>query len=79
LGLFYLITLWAAKAKVAAMLHPRSAAWYEGRPDLQRRIATSDACYERPDFINVPKTHKPWEFPPPCLLQRLTEAICYAT
>jgi DDE superfamily endonuclease len=28
LGLFSLITLWAAEAKVALMLHPRSAAWY---------------------------------------------------
>jgi hypothetical protein len=28
LGLFSLISLWATEAKVAAMLLPRSAAWY---------------------------------------------------
>ena len=28
LGLFSLVTLWAAEAKIVAALHPRSAAWY---------------------------------------------------
>jgi hypothetical protein len=83
LGLFSLITLWAAEAKVAVALHPRSTAWYTKQaPTFSDAIANvrrvlwdvRDAPYlstsrQTPDIVKIPAA----------VLQRLTGALCYAT
>jgi hypothetical protein len=80
LGLFSLITLWAADAKVAAVLHPRSAAWY-----VKDELTFSDAIATvRRVLWSVPNLSTSRQNPetveiPLRLLQRLTEALCYAT
>ncbi|MGH8836216.1 MAG: IS701 family transposase [Actinomycetes bacterium] len=80
LGLFSLITLWAAEAKVAAMLHPRSAAWY-----VKDDLTFSDAIATvRRVLWGIPNLSTSRQNPetveiPAALLQRLTEALCYAT
>jgi len=80
LGLFSLITLWAADAKVAAILHPRSAAWY-----VKDELTFSDAIATvRRVLWSVPNLSTSRQNPetveiPVALLQRLTEALCYAT
>jgi DDE superfamily endonuclease len=80
LGLFSLLTLWAADAKVAAMLHPRSAAWY-----VKDDLTFSDAIAAvRRVLWGVPNLSTSRKNPemvqiPTALLKRLTEAVCYAT
>ena len=81
LGLFSLITLWAAEAKVELMLHPRSAAWY-----AKDGLTFSDAVATvRRVLWGVPNLSISWKNPqtveiPAALLQRLlTEAVCHAT
>jgi len=51
-GLFSLVTLWAAEAKGAAALHPRSAAWYvKDEPTFSDAIATvRRVLWTVPDF-----------------------------
>jgi hypothetical protein len=80
LGLFSLITLWAAEAKVATALHPRSAAWY-----VKDELTFSDAIatvrrvlWSVPNLSTSRKNADTVEIPI-ALLQRLTEALCYAT
>ncbi|MBO0756695.1 MAG: transposase [Bradyrhizobiaceae bacterium] len=78
LGLFSLITLWAAEAKAA--LHPRFTAWYaKEEPTFSDAIATVrrvlwafpnfSISRKRPDNVEIPGA----------LLQRLMEAVCFAT
>ncbi len=80
LGLFSLLTLWAADAKVAAMLHPRSAAWY-----VKDDLTFSDAIAAvRRVLWGVPNLSTSRKNPemvqiPTALLKKLTEAVCYAT
>jgi hypothetical protein len=80
LGLFSLLTLWAAEAKVAALLFPRSAMWY-----FKIELTFSDVIAAvRRVLWNVPNLSMSRKTPqtveiPAALLQRLTEAICYAT
>lgn len=80
LGLFSLITLWAAEARVAALLHPRSAAWY-----VKDNLTFSDAIatvrrvfWDVPNLSTSRKNQQTVKIPT-TLLQRLTEALCYAT
>jgi len=80
LGLFSLITLWAADAKVATALHPRSAAWY-----VKDELTFSDAIaavrrvlWSVPNLSTSRKNPETVEIPT-ALLQRLLEALCYAT
>jgi hypothetical protein len=80
MGLFSLITLWAAEAKVMAVLQPRSAAWY-----VKDELTFSDAIatvrrvlWGTPNLSTSRKTPDTIEIPI-ALLQRLTEALCYAT
>jgi hypothetical protein len=80
LGLFSLITLWAAEAKIAATLHPRSAAWY-----VKDSLTFSDAVAAvRRVLWDVQNLSTSRSNPenveiPAALLQRLVEAACYAT
>lgn len=79
LGLFSLITLWAAEAKAITALHARSAAWYvKDEPTFSDSIA----CVRRM-LWSVPNLTLSRQSPdnveiPLALLQRLTEALCYA-
>ena len=80
LGLFSLITLWTAEAKVTAVLQPRSAAWY-----VKDELTFSDAIatvrrvlWSAPNLSTSRKGRDTIEIPI-ALLQRLTEALCYAT
>ena len=79
-GLFSLITLWATEAKVVAMLHPRSAAWYvKDDPTFSDAIATvRRVLWDMPNLSTSRQNPETVEIPA-ALLQRLTEALCYAT
>lgn len=78
LGLFSLITLWAAEAKTA--LHPRIAAWYAKEdPTFSDAIATvRRVLWAFPNFSISRKTPENVEIQG-ALLQRLMEAVCFAT
>jgi len=80
LGLFSLITLWAAEAKVVTILHPRSAAWYvKDELTFSNAIATvRRVLWAVPNLSTSRKNPETVEIPV-ALLQRLTEALCYAT
>ena len=80
LGLFSLVTLWAAEAKIVAALHPRSAAWY-----IKDEMTFSDALASVRRVLwglpNLPISRLNPENVkiPAALLQRLLEAVCYTT
>ena len=81
--LFLVITLWAAEAKVIAALLPGSYLWYnEGAPTFSdaiaavrcilwgvRAVSNISTSQENPDPV---KLHT-------AIMQRLTEALCFAT
>jgi len=79
LGLFSLVTLWAADARIAAATHPRAAAWY-----VKEAITFSDALATvRRTLWDVPN----FQISRPCstsveipgaLLERLLQAVCYS-
>jgi hypothetical protein len=78
LGLFSLITLWAAEAK--ATLLPRTAAWYAKEdPTFSDAIATvRRVLWAFPNFSMSRKRPENVEIPG-ALLQRLIEAVCFTT
>jgi hypothetical protein len=78
LGLFSLITLWAAEAKAA--LHPRTAVWYaKEEPTFSDAIATvRRMLWAFPNFSISRKRPENVEIPG-ALLQRLIEAVCFTT
>jgi len=80
LGLFSLVTLWAAEAKIVVTLHPRSAAWY-----VKDAMTFSDALatvrrvlWDLPNLSTSRQNPKNVEIPA-ALLERLLEAVCYTT
>jgi len=79
-GLFSLVTLWAAEAKGAAALHPRSAAWYvKDEPTFSDAIATvRRVLWTVPDF-SISRLNPENVEISAALLQRLIEAVCYTT
>jgi hypothetical protein len=78
LGLFSLITLWAAEAK--DILHARPAAWYAKKdPTFSDAIATvRRILWAVPNFSTSRIKPENAEIPA-AVLQRLMEAVCYAT
>jgi hypothetical protein len=78
LGLFSLITLWAAEAKDA--LRPRMAAWYvKDHATFSDVIATvRRILWAFPNFSTSRKTPDNAEIPA-ALLQRLIKAVCFTT
>jgi hypothetical protein len=79
LGLFSLVTLWAADPAIVASLHPRSAAWYhKSEPSFSDAIAAVrrllwtvpnfSMSRQGPDSVEIPTA----------LWERLTDALCYA-
>jgi len=79
LGLFSLVTLWAADPAIVASLHPRSAAWYHKcEPSFSDAIAAL-----RRHLWTVPNLSMSRQGPdsveiPTALWERLTDALCYA-
>ncbi len=80
LGLFSLVTLWAAEAKIVVTLHPRSAAWY-----VKDAMTFSDALatvrrvlWDLPNLSTSRQNPENVEIPA-ALLERLLEAVCYTT
>jgi hypothetical protein len=80
LGLFSLITLWAAKAKIAAALHPRSAAWYsKNEPTFSDALATVRRILWSFPNLSISRLNPANVEIPTALLERLLEAVCYTT
>jgi len=78
LGLFSLITLWAAEAKLAATLHPRSAAWYvKDDPTFSDAIATVRRVLWTTPNLSMSRSNPENVEIPAVLLQRLIDAVCY--
>jgi hypothetical protein len=82
-GLFSLITLFAAEAKLAAALHPRSSAWY-----TKEAVTFSDAIAtvrrvlwdaRQPPNLATSRQSQDIIKIPAAILQGLTDALCYAT
>jgi len=79
LGLFSLVTLWAADPAIVASLHPRSAAWYHKcEPSFSDAIAAL-----RRHLWTVPNLSMSRQGPdsveiPTALWERPTDALCYA-
>jgi len=78
LGLFSLITLWAAEAKAA--LHPRTAAWYvKDEPTFSDAIATVRRVLSAVPNLSISRINPDNVEIPAAILQRLVEAVCYTT
>jgi hypothetical protein len=78
LGLFSLITLWAAEAKAA--LHPRMAAWYvKDHTTFSDAIATVRRVLWSIPNLSISRSNPRNTEIPLALLKRLIEAVCYTT
>jgi DDE superfamily endonuclease len=80
LGLFSLITLWAAEAKATFTLNVTTAAWYaKQQPTFSDAIATVRRVLWTMTNLPISRSNpENIEIPTP-LLQRLIEAVCYST
>jgi hypothetical protein len=79
LGLFSLITLWAADAKLAGELRPQSTAWYaKGEPSFSDTIALVRRRFWAIENLSVSRLSRDSVEIPTALLQRLTETLCFA-
>ena len=78
-GLFSLVALWAGDPKIAGNLRPRSAAWYcKRQPSFSDAIAAvRRTLWSAPGFSMSPHPTDSVEIPT-ALMQRLTDALCYA-
>jgi len=74
-----LVTLWAADPKIAPRLRPRTAAWYDKRePSFSDAIAAVRRIFWSAPSFSMSR-HPPDSVKiPTALLERLTEALCYA-
>ena len=78
-GFFSLVTLWAANPKIAPRLRPRTAAWYDKRePSFSDAIAAVRRIFWSAPSFSMSR-HPPDSVKIPiALMERLTEALCYA-
>jgi hypothetical protein len=78
-GLFSVVTVWAANPKIAGSLRPRSAAWYRKRePSFSDAIAAVRRIFWSAPSFSMSR-HPPDSVKIPiALMERLTEALCYA-
>ena len=80
LGLFSLVTLWAADPIILASLHPRSAAWYhKPEPSFSDAIAAVRRLLWSAPSLSMSRLDPDRVEIPTKLWQRLTETLCYAT
>jgi hypothetical protein len=78
-GLFSLITLWAAAPNLAAGLRPRTAVWYaKAEPSFSDAIALVRRHFWAAANLSVSRSGRDTVEIPAALLQRLTDALCYA-
>ena len=79
-GLFSLITLWAASAKLAGELRPRSAAWYaKGEPSFSDAIALVRRRFWAIENLSISRLSRDSVEIPTAVLYRLTDTLCFAT
>jgi hypothetical protein len=78
-GLFSLVALWVSDPKIAASLRPRSAAWYcKRQPSFSDAIAAvRRALWSAPGF-SMSRHRADSVKIPTALMERLTDALCYA-
>ncbi len=78
-GFFSLVTLWAADPKIVPRLRPRTAAWYDKRePSFSDAIAAVRRIFWSAPSFSMSR-HPPDSVKIPiALMERLTEALCYA-
>jgi hypothetical protein len=78
-GFFSLVTLWAADPKIAPRLRARTAAWYDKRePSFSDAIAAVRRIFWSAPSFSMSR-HPPDSVKIPiALMERLTEALCYA-
>ncbi len=78
-GLFSLIALWASDPKIAASLRPRTAGWYCKRePSFSDAIATVRRALWSPPGFSMSRHQAETVEIPAALMERLTDALCYA-
>ena len=77
--IFSLVTLWAADPKIVPRLRPRTAAWYDKRePSFSDAIAAVRRIFWSAPSFSMSR-HPPDSVKIPiALMERLTEALCYA-
>jgi len=79
-GLFSLITLWAADAKLVGDLRPTTAAWYKkGEPSFSDAIALVRRHFWAIENLSVSRSGRETVEIPAAILQRLTDTLCFAT
>lgn len=79
-GLFSLITLWAADAKLVGELHPRNAAWYKkDEPSFGDAIALVRRRFWALENLSMSRPGRDSVEIPAATLQRLTDTLCFAT
>jgi hypothetical protein len=80
LGLFSLITLWAAEAKASLSLNLRTTAWYaKEQPTFSDAIATVRRLLWTVPNLQISRSNPQNLEIPAALFQRLIEAVCYTT
>lgn len=78
-GMFSLIALWAADPKIAVCLRPRSAAWYHKRePSFSDAIAAVRRVFWSAPSFSMSRHPSDNVEIPTALMERLTDALCYA-
>jgi hypothetical protein len=78
-GLFSLVTLWAADVKLVGELRPRSAAWYrKDEPSFSDAIALVRRRFWAMENLSLSRPGRDSVEIPAALLQRLTDALCFA-
>jgi hypothetical protein len=78
-GMFSLIALWVVNPKIAVCLRPRSAAWYHKRePSFSDAIAAVRKVFWSAPSFSMSRHPSDNVETPTALMERLTDALCYA-
>ena len=78
-GMFSLIALWVANPKIAVCLRPRSAAWYHKRePSFSDAIAAVRRVFWSAPSFSMSRHPSDNVEIPTALMEKLTDALCYA-
>jgi hypothetical protein len=78
-GLFSLIALWAADPKLAGELRPKGAAWCaKGEPSFSAAIALVRRRFWAIENLSASRLSRNSVEIPAAVLQRLTDALCFA-
>ena len=78
-GMFSLIALWVADSKIAVCLRPRPAAWYHKRESsFSDAIAAVRMVFWSASSFSMSQHPSDNVEIPTALMERLTDALCYA-